>query len=225
MVKTKNILTIDVGGTHVKILTSNQTEARRFSSGPKLTPQKMVSGVLALTKDWDYDCISIGYPGPVANGNILLDPHNLGKGWKSFDFAKALSKPVKLANDAVIQALGSYKGGKLLFLGIGTGLGSAMIVNDTPVPMELAHLPYCKATFEDYVGQRGINKFGKKRWRKHVAIVVELFRAALEPEDLVLGGGNIKYLDSLPKNVRAGENANAFVGGFRLWQNETKTKK
>ena len=217
-----NILVIDIGGTHVKILASGQSEMRRFNSSLSLTPSKMVSGVLELAKDWNFEAISIGYPGPVLHGKPVAEPHNLGKGWLGFDYAKAFGKPVRIINDAALQAFGGYETGKMLFLGLGTGLGTAMIVDGIIEPMELAHLPYKKATFEDYVGQRGMDRLGKKRWAEHVADVIEQLRAALEPDEVVLGGGNAAKLKLLPKNVRLGDNANAFAGGFKLWPGALK---
>ncbi len=213
------ILVIDVGGTHVKVLVSHKRAPRRFDSGPSLTPSKMVKKVKQLTADWSYDAISIGYPGLVVHERIAAEPKNLGRGWVGFDFHKAFQHPVKIANDAAMQALGSYQGGRMLFLGLGTGLGSAMIVDGDVEPMELAHLPYKKGrTFEDYVGVGGLKRLGTRRWSKQVRAVVERVRAALEPEYVVLGGGNARKLDRLPDDVRLGENANAFVGGFRLWE-------
>ncbi len=216
------VLAIDVGGTHVKILATDQKMPHKFVSGPKMTAKEMVSTVKKLTAGWHYDAVSIGYPGPVVHGRILHEPYNLGFGWVKFDFKKAFGCPVKVINDAAMQALGSYKGGSMLFLGLGTGLGSAMIVNGLVEPMELGHLPYRKATYEDYVGLRGLQRFGKKKWRKYVADVVERLTAALEPDDIVLGGGNVKHLQELPKGCRLGDNANAFVGGFRLWVHNEK---
>jgi len=212
------VLAIDVGGTHVKILASGRRTPRKFASGPDMTPKRMVSGVRKLAGDWQYDAISIGYPGPVVQGRILHEPYNLAPGWIGFDFHKAFGCPVKVINDAAMQALGSYDGGRLLFLGLGTGLGSALIVDGTLAPMELAHLPYRKGTYEDYVGVRGIKRFGKKKWRNYVADVVKRLTEALEPDEIVLGGGNVKQLDKLPKGCREGTNANAFTGGFRLWK-------
>jgi myo-inositol catabolism protein IolC/predicted NBD/HSP70 family sugar kinase len=214
-----NVLAIDVGGTHVKILVTDQTEHRQFPSGPALTPRTMVSRVKKLAGGWKYDTISIGYPGPVLHGRPVAEPHNLAPGWVMFDFRAAFKRPVKIINDAAMQALGSYKRGKMLFLGLGTGLGSCLIVDGIVEPMELSHLPYKKATFEDYVGLRGLKKRGKKKWRRDVADVVERLIAALEPDEVVLGGGNVKNLKKLPHGCRAGENANAFIGGFRLWKN------
>jgi polyphosphate glucokinase len=212
-----SVLVIDVGGTSVKILASRQTERRSFSSGPALTPEKMVSEVKKLAADWAYDVISIGYPGPVLRGRPIAEPVNLGRGWVGFDFAEAFERPVKLINDAAMQALGSYKGGKMLFLGLGTGLGTAMIVDGSVEPMELGHLPYKKGTYEDYIGRAGLERAGKRKWQRRVTDVVERLMAALRPDDTVIGGGNVAKLDVLPPDCRAGENANAFLGGFQLW--------
>jgi len=214
----KPVLVIDVGGTHVKVLATGQTTKREFDSGPALTPRRMVSKVRKLVADWKYDAISIGYPGPVLRNRPVSEPWNLGKGWIGFDFQSAFKRPVKVLNDAAMQALGGYKFGKMLFLGLGTGLGSAVIVDGIVEPMELGHLPYKKATFEDYLGARGLEKYGKKKWRRCVTDAVERLIAALEPEDVVLGGGNVRKLDELPPGCRAGDNANAFLGGFRLWE-------
>src|SRR5947208_2773911 len=219
-----NVLVVDVGGTHVKILATGQKELREFTSGPTLTAKQMVAGVKKLAEDWKYDAVSIGYPGPVVRNRPLAEPHNLGRGWVGFDFKAALKRPVKVVNDAAMQALGSYKRGKMLFLGLGTGLGSTMIVDSIIEPMELAHLPYKKQTYEDYVGARSLEKRGKKKWRRHVAAVVQLLIAALEPDDVVIGGGNVKKLKELPKGTRAGANANAFIGGFRLWEEPAARK-
>ncbi len=213
------VLAVDIGGTNVKILATGQAEPRKFPSGPTITPGQMVSGVQELAKDWPYKAVSIGYPGVVLKGRIAAEPHNLGPGWVGFDFESAFECPVKVMNDAAMQALGSYHGGELLFLGLGTGLGSAMIVDGIVVPMELAHLPYKKATFEDYVGVRGRERLGKKKWEAHVNQVVERLAHALLPDDIVLGGGNVKKLKELPAGCRAGDNANAFLGGFRMWEN------
>jgi len=212
-----SILVIDVGGTSVKILATGQPESRSFRSGPKLTPKRMVSGVKKLAADWTYEVVSIGYPGRVLSGRPSAEPANLGRGWIAFDFAQAFGRPVKVMNDAAMQALGSYKGGKMLFLGLGTGLGSALIANGVVKPMELGHLPYKKGTYENYIGRAGLERNGKKKWRRHVADVVERLKAALRPDDTVIGGGNVKKLDALPRRCRAGQNANAFRGGFRLW--------
>ena len=220
-----NALVIDIGGNNVKILATGQNESRKFPSGPTLTPKQMVAGVKKLAGDWKYDAVSIGYPGMVVRNRLLAEPHNLGRGWMGFDFEAAFKHPVKVVNDAAMQALGSYKGGKMLFLGLGTGLGSAMIVDGTIEPMELAHLSYKKGTYEDYVGARSLEKRGKKKWRGQVAEVVERLIAALEPDDVVLGGGNVRKLKVLPKACRVcreGDNANAFLGGFRLWEKADK---
>ncbi|HEY6983545.1 ROK family protein [Reyranella sp.] len=214
----KKVLVVDVGGTSVKIIATGQREHRAFPSGPRLTAKRMVAEVKKAAADWRYDAVSIGYPGPVLHGRPIAEPPNLGRGWVKFDFAAAFRRPVKMVNDAAMQALGSYRGGKMLFLGLGTGLGSAMIVDGIVEPMELGHLPYKKATYEDYVGRRGLLRHGKKKWRRHVADVVARLIAALEPGDTVIGGGNVKKLAKLPPKTRAGENANAFRGGFRLWE-------
>ena len=213
-----NVLVVDVGGTNVKILATGQEEPRKFSSGPTLTPERMVTGVQQLAADWPYEVISIGYPGPVNKGRIQAEPHNLGIGWIGFDFEAGFKRPVKVINDAAMQALGSYEGGRLLFLGLGTGLGSALVVEGALQPMELAHLPYKKRTFEDYVGLRGLEKYGKKKWQTYVTDIVSRLIAALEPDDVVLGGGNVKKLKELPPGCRAGHNAAAFRGGFRIWE-------
>jgi polyphosphate glucokinase len=213
----RKVLVVDVGGTSVKILATGQTERRSFRSGPTLTPRRMVSGVKKLARGWTYDVVSIGYPGPVLRGRPMAEPYNLGRGWVGFDFAEAFGHPVKVVNDAAMQALGSYKGGKMLFLGLGTGLGSTMIVDGIVEPMELGHLPYKKGTYEDYVGRAGLERHGKKKWRRHVADVVARLIAALEPDETVIGGGNVKKLHALSQHCRAGDNNNAFRGGFRLW--------
>jgi polyphosphate glucokinase len=213
-----NVLVIDVGGTHVKVLATGQDAHREFDSGPALTPKRMVSEVRKVVRDWKYDVVSIGYPGPVLQNRPVSEPWNLGKGWCGFNFERAFNRPVKVVNDAAMQALGSYKRGKMLFLGLGTGLGSALIVDGIIEPMELGHLPYKQATFEDYVGIRGLEKYGKKKWRRYVADVVERLVAAIEPDEVVLGGGNVRKLKELPADCRVGDNANAFVGGFRLWE-------
>jgi len=220
MSPTRRVLVVDVGGTTVKILATGQDAHRSFPSGPKLTPGQMVSGVKKLARGWSYDAVSIGYPGPVLHGRPIAEPYNLGGGWVGFNFSAAFGYPVKVINDAAMQALGSYTGGKMLFLGLGTGLGSTMIVDGIVEPMELGHLPYKKGTYEDYVGHAGLNRHGKKKWRRHVADVVARFFAALEPDDIVIGGGNVKKLDALPPHSRAGDNANAFRGGFRLWEKD-----
>ena len=213
-----NVLVIDVGGQHVKILLTGEQTSRRFESGPNMTVEDMVAGVKKAAEGWAFDVVSLGYPGPVLRSRPVSEPKNLAPGWVGFDFEKAFGSPVKLINDAAMQALGSYQGGRMLFLGLGTGLGSAMIVDGVVEPMELAHLPYRKATFEDYVGARGLKRLGEKRWRRRVASVVETLAAALQPTDVVIGGGNVKKLKELPPHTRAGDNDNAFIGGFRLWE-------
>jgi polyphosphate glucokinase len=220
-----NVLAIDIGGTHVKLLASAEEEARKFRSGPRMTPQMMVAGVKKLAADWKFEAISVGYPGPVLHNRPVTEPRNLAKGWTTFDFRRAFNRPLKFMNDAAMQALGSYRGGKLLFLGLGTGLGTTMVVDGIVEPMELAHLPYRKATYEDYIGLRGLKRRGWDKWQKHVADVVKQLIAALEPDDVVLGGGNAKLLKKLPKGCRAGDNRNAFVGGFRLWADEAAAAK
>jgi len=218
----KRILVIDVGGTHVKILVTGESESRKFISGPKMTPLQMVSGVKNLAEGWKYDAISIGYPGPVLRNRPVAEPHNLGGGWIGFNFEKAFGHPVKLINDAAMQALGSYRGGKMLFLGLGTGLGTAMIVEGYVEPMELSHLPYRKGVYEDYVGEKSLKQHGKKKWREEVEDVIGRLVAALEPDDVVIGGGNARLLKKIPKGCRLGDNANAFAGGFRLWVEPVK---
>jgi len=213
-----NVLVIDIGGTHVKVLATGRKAHREFDSGPTLTPKQMVADVKKLVADWKYEAISIGYPGPVLRNRPVSEPWNLGKGWAGFNFEPAFKCPVKVVNDAAMQALGSYKGGKMLFLGLGTGLGSAMILDGIIEPMELGHPPYKKATFEDYAGIRGVKKYGKKKWRSFVYDIVKRLVAALEPDDVVLGGGNVHKLKKPPPGSRTGDNNNAFLGGFRLWQ-------
>ncbi|MFD2052466.1 ROK family protein [Mesorhizobium calcicola] len=217
----KIVLSVDIGGSHVKILTSAGGAERRADSGPGLTPQQMAEAVKKLAEDLSYDVISIGYPGPVTHNRPLTDPANLGKGWAGYDFAAQFGKPVKVVNDALMQAIGSYEGGRMLFIGLGTGLGAAMIVDNVAQPMELAHLPYKKGkSFEDYVGERGLEKRGKKKWRKYVFDVVDRLRAAMQPDYVVIGGGNVDKLDELPANSRRGDNTRAFEGGFRLWRDK-----
>lgn len=216
---TKTVLAIDVGGTHIKALATGQKVPVKLSSGPHMTPKKMVAAVKRATAKWKYSAVSIGYPGPVMRGRPVADPHNLGPGWVGFDFRKAFGRPVKLMNDAAMQAIGSYQGGRMLFLGLGTGLGSALITDGVTEPMELAHLPYKKGqTYEDYIGLRGLKRLGKKKWRHYVKDVIGKLKTALEADDVVIGGGNAKLLKRLPKGCRFGSNANAFRGGFRVWQ-------
>src|SRR5204863_2675545 len=208
------VLAVDVGGSHVKALVSTEGERRRFDSGPTLTPAEMVAGVHDLAQGWSWDVVSVGIPTPIHGGKAIAEPVNLGKGWVGFDYEAAFGKPTKIVNDAVMQAVGSYRGGRMLFLGLGTGLGSAFIVDGTVEPLELAHLPFRKKTFEDYVSERALKKRGKKKWRETVFEVVERLSAALEPDYVVIGGGGADDLNELPPNSRRGANENAFVGGF-----------
>lgn len=213
------ILVIDVGGTHVKVLATGHQQRVEFPSGPKMTPAKMVAAVRAATTGWKYDAVSLGYPGAVVHGHPIIEPRHLGPGWVGFDFKKAFGRPVKIVNDAAMQALGSYQGGRMLFLGLGTGLGSALIVENVLEPMELAHLPYKKGrSYEDYVGLAGLKRLGKKKWRHYVNKIVEQLKRALQADYVMIGGGNARLLKKLPPNTRLGDNANAFNGGDRLWQ-------
>ena len=213
------VLVIDVGGTHIKVLATGKKQHRQIESGPTMTAAEMVTAVKQLATGWRYDRVSIGYPGPVIHNHPLHEPTNMGAGWVGFDFCTAFGHPVRLINDAAMQALGSYKGGHMLFLGLGTGLGSAMVVDGIVQSMELGHLPYKKGrTYEDYLGLRGLKRVGKKRWCRQVVVVIEQLKAALQPDDVVIGGGNAKKLAELPIGCRLGDNANAFIGGFQLWQ-------
>jgi polyphosphate glucokinase len=218
------VLVIDVGGTNIKLLVTGQKDSRKIASGPSMTASKMVREVKNYAKDWIFDRVSLGYPGPVINGHPLREPHNLGGGWMNFNFREAFGCPVKVINDAAMQALGSYEGGRMLFLGLGTGLGSAMIVDGILEPMELAHLTYKKGkTYEDYLGLRGLKRLGKKKWRREVAKIADKIKTALEADYVVLGGGNIKKLKKLPSGTRLGNNQNAFLGGFRMWAADSQT--
>ena len=219
------VLVIDIGGSHVKVLVSGQEERRAFVSGPRLTPRAMVAGVRKLTADWRFDAVSIGYPGPVRGNRPAAEPHNLGRGWVRFKFQSAFRRPLKMMNDAAMQALGCYRRGKMLFLGLGTGLGSCLIIDRIMAPLELGHLPYKNKTFEDYVGLRGLEKYGKKKWRRYVADVVKHLTAAIEPDDVVLGGGNVKKLKALPPGCRVVNNSKAFLGGLRLWESRPASSK
>ncbi|HXN21830.1 MAG TPA: ROK family protein [Candidatus Dormibacteraeota bacterium] len=215
---THKVLVVDVGGTHVKILASGHQTPRKIDSGAEMTPRRMCSWVKKAAKSWAYDVASIGYPGLVVHGRPLHEPYNLGKGWVGFDYGQGLGCPVKIINDAAMQAIGSYQGGRMLFLGLGTGLGSAMIVNGIVQPMELAHLPYKgKNTYEDYLGLRGLQRMGKKKWRRYVARIIEELETALNADYVILGGGNAKKIKTLPPKTRLGKNENAFIGGCRLW--------
>ena len=211
-------LVIDVGGSHVKVLATGHKKVVVIPSGPEMTAKKLVAAVRVATAHWKYDAVSIGYPGPVVHGHPVSEPHNLGRGWVGFDFKKAFGRPVKVINDAAMQALGSYQGGRMLFLGLGTGLGSALIVEGVLEPMELAHLPYKKGrTYEDYVGEAGLKRLGKKKWRHHVEDVITQLQRALQADYVVLGGGNARLVKKLSHRVRRGDNSNAFRGGYRLW--------
>jgi polyphosphate glucokinase len=215
----RRILVLDVGGTHVKVLVTGRRDPVKIDSGPTMTPRRMVRLVKQATRGWSYAVVSIGYPGPVVAGRPMSEPHNLGKGWVGFDFRKAFGRPVKVINDAAMQALGSYRGGRMLFLGLGTGLGTALIIDGVIEPMELAHLPYRKGkTYEQCVGDAALKRHGKKKWRKAVADVIARLTAALEATDIVIGGGNARLLKKLPPHARLGDNRYAFVGGYRLWQ-------
>ena len=213
------VLAIDIGGSNVKVLATGEENKRKIPSGEDMTPEKMIKAVLKQTADWDYEAISIAYPGAILGGEIVKEPHNLGEGWVGFDFEKAFGKPVRLLNDAAMQALGSYNDGTMLFLGLGTGLGACLIKEGTIVPLEIAHLPYRKdRTYEEYWGKEGHKRLGDKKWEKHVHAIVAHFRAAFVVSDVVLGGGEVDELDELPEGCRQGSNANAFLGGFRLWK-------
>jgi polyphosphate glucokinase len=220
---TRAVLAVDVGGSRIKVLATGESERRRAHSGPTTTPGEMVSAALAAAQGWRFDVVTVGVPAPVRDGKVVSEPYNLGKGWVGFDFEAAFGLPTKVVNDAAMQALGSYEGGKMLFLGLGTGLGTTLVVDGILVPMELGHLPYRKLTFEDYLGERGRERLGEKRWRRHVAEAVELIRRALEPDSIVLGGGNAARLGELPAGARLGSNDNAFLGGFRVWANQPAT--
>ena len=217
MAEERVVLAVDVGGSHVKALASSESERRRFKSGPSLTAEKMVAGVLETVDGWSWDVVSVGIPTPVRGGKVVAEPVNLGEGWVGFDFEAALGKPTKVINDATMQAVGSYEGGRMLFLGLGTGLGSTMITDGVIEPLELGHLPFRKKTFEDYVSEHALEKSGKKKWTEAVFETVQQLTAAMEPDYVVLGGGGAGELDELPPGCRLGANQNAFLGGFRLW--------
>jgi polyphosphate glucokinase len=219
------VLVIDVGGTQVKLLATGEKQKRQFASGPTLTARQMVAQVKRLARDWEYDVVSIGYPGAVLHNRPVHEPHNLGPGWVGFDFQRAFGRRVRVINDAAMQALGSYRRGKMLFLGFGTGLGSTLVVDGIVEPLELGHLPYRKRTYEDYVGVRGLKRLGEKKWQKYVADVITRLAAALEPDEVVLGGGNTGLLKRLPPGCRVVDNSNAFVGGFRLWPGARPARK
>ena len=220
MVEERTVLAVDVGGSHVKVLVSGESDRRRAPSGPTLTPSEMVAAAIGLAEGWRWEVVSVGVPAPVHRGSVVVEPSNLGSGWVGFDFEGAFEAPTRVMNDAAMQALGSYEGGTMLFLGLGTGLGSALVVGGVVEPMEIAHLPFKKRTFEDYLGERGRVRLGMKRWKKVVAEAVEQLAMVFEPDSIVLGGGNAAKLDQLPPNARLGSNNNAFIGGFRIWQAE-----
>lgn len=223
MTEQRAVLAVDVGGSHVKVLVSGETQRRRAPSGPMLSPDEMVSLALEAADGWHFDVVTVGVPAPVHNGRVVTEPFNLGEGWVAFDFEAAFGVPTKVMNDAAMQALGSYEGGTMLFLGLGTGLGSALVSDGVVQPMELAHLPFKKRTFEDYLGERGRKEFGRKKWQELVFEAVEALTAALEPDSIVIGGGNATKLDALPPNATLGSNSNAFIGGFRAWEDTGST--
>lgn len=212
------VLVLDVGGTNLKLRLSGESLPTKVPSGKTFTPRDLVTAVKEAMAEKPYDAVSIGFPAAVVKGKIAHEPHNLGPGWVKFDFQKALGKPVRVINDAAMQALGSYEGGTMLFLGLGTGLGSALVIGGKVAPLELAHLPYRKGEYEDYVGLRGYEKYGKKKWRENVNTVVALLKAAFVADYVVLGGGQTKLLKELPEGSRRGDNANAFKGGERVWE-------
>jgi polyphosphate glucokinase len=221
------ILVIDIGGSHIKLLATGRRVPVKVPSGPTLTPARMVEEVLEATEGWSYDAVSIGYPGPVARNKPAKEPVNLGDGWVRFNYQRAFGKPVRIINDAAMQALGSYAGRTMLFLGLGTGLGNTLVINGTVVPMEMGHLPFANGkTYEDTIGEAGLKKWGKRKWRRNVKTIVELLASATNADYVVLGGGNVRFMEELPPNTRRGSNANAFRGGFRLWDDEkTKAKR
>jgi polyphosphate glucokinase len=217
-VRARRILVADVGGTHVKVRIGTRGPAQRFLSGPQMTPAQMTAEILKLTGKLAYDAVSIGYPGLVFRGRIAAEPHNLGRGWVGFDFRAAFGRPVRLINDAAMQAIGSYHGGRMLFLGLGTGLGATLIIDGVVEPTEVGHMHYKRGlTFEDYLGERGRKRRGTRKWRRSVADVIAQLRLAFEADYVVLGGGNAMRIKSLPPHVRRGDNRNAFLGGVRLW--------
>jgi len=212
------ILVIDVGGNNVKLLVSGHQKPRKFPSGPSFTARQMVSEVKRVTEGWKWDVVSIGLPSPVRDGRPLEEPVNLGSGWVRYDYRRGLGKPVRMLNDAAMQALGSYRGGRMLFLGLGTGLGAALVLEGLVQPLEIAHLPYRSGlTYEDFLGKRAQDRMGKRRWRRMVHEIVPRLRDAFQVDDVVIGGGNSKQLKDLPPGTRRGDNKNAFAGGFRLW--------
>jgi polyphosphate glucokinase len=216
------VLAVDIGGSHVKALASDAEVPRRFDSGRRLSARRMIDELVPLVADWQYDVVSLGVPAQAHGNRVVHEPVNLGAGWVAFDYESAIGRPTKVVNDAAMQAVGSYSGGRMLFLGLGTGLGSTMIVDGHVEPLELGHLPWRKRTYEEYVGSAARERLGRKRWRRNVFDVIEFFRAALEPDEIVVGGGDVKELDELPPGCRRGANANAFLGGFRLWDDSLR---
>jgi polyphosphate glucokinase len=213
------VLVVDVGGNNIKLLATGQRTPRKVPSGPTFTARRMVAAVKLATADWRFEAVSIGFPGPVRNGRPVREPVNLGRGWARFDYARAFGKPVRIVNDAVMQALGSYRGGRMLFLGLGTGMGAALVVEGHVQPLEIAHLPYRNGkTYEDFLGKRGQDRMGRRRWRRVVAEIVPRLLDAFQVDEVVIGGGNAKQLKEVPRGARLGDNAHAFVGGFRLWE-------
>jgi hypothetical protein len=217
----QKVLVIDVGGSHLKMLATGRRVVAKVDSGPELTPRQMVARVLAATEGWHYDAVSIGYPGPVVRGRIVREPYNLGAGWVGFDFRRAFGRPVKVINDAAMQAIGGYAGKRMLFLGLGTGLGTTLIRDGIVIPLEIAHLPYEEGrTYEDVVGDEGLDRIGRRQWRRHVFRIVELLMNAVVADYTMLGGGNVRLLQTLPPHTRRGDNADAIRGGFRLWRDD-----
>lgn len=216
----KKVLVLDVGGSHVKLMATGQTEVTKLDSGKALTPAAMMAAVKQATTGWEYDVVTIGVPTPVVNGRLVRDPVNLGPGWMDFAFDTAFDKPLRIVNDATMQALGSYADGRMLFMGLGTGLGTALVDSGHPIGLEIAHLPYKKRTYEEYLGEKAMERAGKNRWQRRVHRIAEELCDAFVCDYVVLGGGNAKVLTALPPRGRLGDNANAFVGGFRLWDVE-----
>lgn len=221
----KKILVVDIGGTHVKLMLSRR-EKRKFDSGPVIKPRQLIAKLKKTAKDWDFDAYSIGFPAPIADGEVIKDPTNLSAGWVGFDFQKSLGKPTRVINDAAIQALGSYHGGRMLFLGLGTGLGSTLVWGKNVLPLELGHLPYGDGqTIEDHLGKRGLERSGQKTWEPVVLAAIRQLKIAFIADYIVLGGGNAKLFKKLPKGVELGHNRNAYLGGTRLWQTKAKTRR
>ena len=222
----KKILVVDVGGSNIKMMISQEEKRRKFPSGPKLTPGEAVAQILKESEDWSFEAISIGFPAPVRDGKIVKDPKHLGKGWAGFDFAKALRKPVRLINDAALQALGSYHGGgRMLFLGLGTGLGSALVWKEHVLPLEFGDLPFGEGIIEDWLGDRGLELLGKKEWQRETLNAIRQLKLAVIADYVVLGGGNARLIEKLPEGVELGHNRNAYPGGVRLWETDPETRR